>query len=211
VAKTLIRSADTIEIGGNVLSNVLVSTFNNKIDDQNYHETVDGLVGFDIFAGTLVDLNLSNSTMRIRDGATELPSISGGVPIIVSLTQGVPVVPMQLDGKVGVNATLDTGNPDIVLISRDVRDHGIAMVSLQGGGFLNSNAIIEGVGGQEDRVYCGTLDKITLGPLVYTGMSVCESYQQSLHDALVEFDFLKHFDYIFDYPRSEIIMIPHKD
>ncbi len=217
-AKSLVRLADTIAVGGNILYDAVVSTINETLDDKQYHETVDGLLGYDLFAGTQVALNLSNQTMRIQsaDGAATVPP--GGIPVVVDLSGERPVAPMKIDDKLDINALLDTGGYNFSIVSRQIRDHGVIMVSSEltengqqaDQGFLGGNRVIRGVGGDE-RVYCGTLDKIALGPLVYTGMAICESYQWNLHDGAIGFDFLRHFDYIFDYPHSTIIMIPHKE
>ena len=45
----------------------------------------------------------------------------------------------------------------------------------------------------------------------YVGWQFGESHGWSLHRGLVGFDFLKHFDYVFDYPHGIMYMIPHKD
>jgi hypothetical protein len=75
---------------------------------------------------------------------------------------------------------------------------------------LGGNSAIGGVGGYEITV-CGPLAKISVGPFHYTGTEACESRNWDLHQGLIGYDFLKHFDYIFDYPHGVMYMNPHKD
>jgi predicted aspartyl protease len=210
IAKMLVRRADTIELGGNSLSNVIVDTVNQTFSEENNNEKVDGFIGYDVFAATQVTLSLSNHTMQIVPGGNAVTPPAGSFPVTVDLSDDVPIVPVKLEDRFGINAMLDTGDPAAVVYSHDARNHGILMTSTHGMGFLNANAAVGGIGGDE-YMYCGTLQRITMGPIVYSGMDACESHNVSLHGGIVGFDFLKHFDYIFDYPHSEIVLIPHKD
>lgn len=208
--KTLLRRVDTFEIGGNVLSNVLVNTINRNFDDKTTGERVDGFVGYDLLAAAQVTLSLSNHTMQIAPAGTAASPPTGSYPVMVDLSNDVPVVPVKLEDRFPVDALLDTGNAAAVVYSHDARQHGILMTSTHEAGFLGANAAVSGVAGEE-FMYCGTLQKITMGPIVYTGMDACESRQTALHEGVIGFDFLKHFDYIFDYPHSQIVMTLHKD
>lgn len=204
---TLIRKADTIEIGGNTLSNIVISSLTDHY--YNPSEQFDGLMGFDIFAGAIVNLSLSGGTMQISDpsqGAASPPS--GWYPISPDLSTFVPRVPAKIDDKFDINALLDTGGSDLVLISSQVEGHGLTLLANRKG-FLGDNAAIGGVGGYEVTV-CGPLAKVTVGPFPYTGTEACESNNWSLHEGLIGYDFLKHFDYIFDYPHGVMYMMLHK-
>lgn len=214
------RTADKIDFGnGNVLSNVTVSTINQTIREGKFDQTIDGLIGFDLLAGARVSLDLAAHTMTIGPNDEAATAPSGGVVVNVDLSRDVPVVPMRLDDKLDVDATLDTGGIGITLISSKVRDRGVIMVSsvraagdpVGNEGFLGGNRTLEGVGGATERVYCGSLDKVSIGPFVYQNSAVCESAHQSLHDGYIGFDFLKHFNYIFDYRHGIIVMIPLHD
>ncbi len=209
--KTLVRTADTIDFGGNTLSNVTVDTINQSFDDDKFDERPVGLIGFDLFADALVHLDTSNQTITIQDPSTTLTPPPNSVPVTVDLSARVPTVPMMINGKADVNAELDTGNTFYVLVSKQLRDRGVAMaIDNSQVGYLASHIIIGGIGGDEE-VECGHLDQITLGPIVYQQASACESNSYGPHEALIGLDFLQHFDYIFDYQHSQIVMIPHKD
>jgi hypothetical protein len=68
----------------------------------------------------------------------------------------------------------------------------------------------EGIGGFSN-VECGQLDKLQLGPIVYTQAPACMGYSiygtsPSERDVLVGFDFLKHFNILFAYPASTLLL-----
>lgn len=210
VTKTLVRKADTVEIGGNTLSNVIVDTVNQKFDESQNNEQVDGLIGFDLFAGAIVDLSLSNHAIRILDPTTTADG-RGGYPLTPNLTEGVPEVPATIDGKLQVLALLDTGGLDFVELSSDVENHGVNLIVNSENTFLGGNAMVRGVGGGTEMVRCGPLARIQVGPFTYSEVEACESHDLTLHDGLIGFDFLKHFDFVFDYPHGVMYVIPHKD
>jgi predicted aspartyl protease len=207
VTKNLVRKADTVEIGGNTLSNVIVTSLNEHFNDDENNEAPVGLMGFDVFGGAIVDLSLSSGTMRIIDPSTgAAPAPEGGYPFSVDLATLQPRVPVKLDDKLEILATLDTGGSSLVLMSDQVEHHGINLLANRRYG---GNAIIGGVGGYE-LTTCGPLSRIAVGPFIYTGTEACESPNWPLHNGLLGFDFLKHFDYVFDYPHAVMYMIPHK-
>jgi hypothetical protein len=110
---------------------------------------------------------------------------------------------MVIDGKINVNALLDSGNPDAVLYSPD-------LVKKQHLNILGEEAYAGGVGGYE-IVRCGTLQNLAIGPIQYVGQGACESASFSGDDILVGFDFLKHFNIVFDYPQAQLILEPIKE
>jgi predicted aspartyl protease len=208
-AKTLVRKADTITIGGNTLSNVIVSSLNMSLEDKQNYENADGLIGFDLFAGAIIDMNLSAHSMRISDPANAADG-HGGYQMTPDLSDGVPVVPAKVNDKLAINAVLDTGGLDMVVLSNQVENHGVHLIVNQDNTFLNGNMRASGVAGDE-MMRCGPLSRIAVGPFTYTGLEACESPNWALSQGLVGFDFLKHFDYVFDYPHGVMYMIPHKE
>ena len=160
--KMRVRRAATIAIGGNTLSNVVVTTsrFDWVMDEQR----ADGLIGFPLMAGALVNLNTSDKLMTISDPATTPLDQAAGIPIRVDLSGTLPVVPMVIDDRVTVNALLDSGDgstvamsPQLVTkrhipmlasngmyLSRDDPDSGTAVES-----YVQSHIVAVGVGGEE--------------------------------------------------------------
>lgn len=179
--KTRLRRIKALTFGDTTLQNVLA--FSQKFDNDFY----DGLIGFDLFAGSIVRLNVYDSTMAILDPNTDL-SAEKGLPLTVDISQGIPLVPMTLNKSIPVNAMLDTGSPSIILFGPDL----IKKRHLQ---------TFDG---------CANIDTLSLGPIVYTGESACE-YGVAADNMLLGFDFLKHFDFVFDYPHGRMFMHPNKN
>ena len=114
-----LRRVDTIEMGGNTLSNMIVETidFNNAFADKDYRgldgKNYDGLIGYGLFAGAIVRIDLGASTMAIDDPASFDSSGEKGLPLLVDITGGIPSVPMMLDGSIAVKAYFDSGDPGL--------------------------------------------------------------------------------------------------
>ena len=208
-AKSTIYRADSFEIGGNKLSNVVMASVDEELD----REAPDGVIGFDLFGGAIVKLDTDAQQMTLLDPAQNPVDKNGGggVPVTVDLSTGTPQFPMKVNGNIDINATLDSGNFFYVLFGPDLRSrYGLRMLvdnSLIG--YFSSHVGIGGVGGY-DLGGCGHLDSVTLGPIVYQGAPACETHSFGGRDALVGFDFFKNFNYVFDYPEATIVFFPHK-
>jgi len=186
--KTDVGKIDTLEIGGNTLHDATVYFGPGEIEDK----APDGLMGFDLLAGAFVTIDFEKATLQIRDAGTVDALNIPGVRIGVDLSLGIPVTTMYVQGKTTtVNAILDTGSPRAVLISRDLpKTYGLHLASA-------------GVFGG-----CGTLDNMTLGPIVYDKPSACTT-NFDLHEALLGYDFLKGLSKLhFDYGRATMILTP---
>jgi len=187
---------DTIQIGGNTLRNVVCSYDPLSLD-------ADGVLGFDLFAGAIVHLDLDAQTLTLYDPSdTDFSALAKGLPLTVDMDDGVPTVPMMIDGRIPVRAMLDTGNPTYVLFGPDLidKDHLVT---------LSRSAVLKGVGGYE-AVDCGAFKSISLGPITYQRAPACQSKALEGHTILVGVDFLRHFNYWFDYPDSAVVLVPRR-
>lgn len=181
--KERVRSVTEMNFGNAALQNVLV--YSEDFERFGYRgldaQGYAGLIGADFFAGAIVKLDVYDSKMTIVDPNSDLSSATG-LPVFVDLSEGELTVPMTLDKSTMVNALLDTGNPGGILFSYDlVKKH-------------------EPFNPQT----------LTLGPIRYTvgswlGCCMGADY------ALLGYDFLKHFDYVFDYPHGRIFLTPNKN
>lgn len=187
--KTRVRKVQTIALGNSTLHNVVAfsQSFTSSQYGRDPRDQFDGLIGFDLFAGAIVKLNVYASTMAILDPSTDLSS-EKGLPITVDLSQGTPIVPMVLNKTTPVNAMLDTGSPGIVFFGPD-------LISKYHFKVFNG---------------CANIESLSIGPVVYAGQSACE-FGMPADYMLVGFDFLKHFDFIFDYPHARMFMTPNKN
>lgn len=221
VLRTRYRRVDKLTIGGNTLSNVIVAT--GGIDIFEDDERPDGLIGFPIMAGAIVHLNTSDKTMTIADPATATVDSSAGIPIRVDLSDQIPVVPMVIDGRVTVNAILDSGSggtvamsPQLVskrhipmlasngmYLSQDDPDSGSAIQN-----YIQSHIIVTGIGGPEVES-CSSVSSIALGPINYQSTYACTSPSIQGDNIIVGYDFLKNFDMLFDYHDGVLVLKPH--
>jgi len=204
IATDLLK-VDTIEVGGNVLSNVVVSA--NKAQFNGDDEKLDGLFGFAFLGGAVVEVNLSNQTMAIHEPQSSLDAYPG-VVVNPDLSDGTPVVPMKMDGTVDVNATFDMGSSFQVLFPHDLPAK-TGLKFLIDNSSAASHVTFSGVAGDENDE-CGNIDSMAVGPIVYSPLPACNTYSLSGRDVLVGFDFLKNFDFVFAYAQGKIVMTPHK-
>ncbi|MBV9269531.1 MAG: clan AA aspartic protease [Candidatus Eremiobacteraeota bacterium] len=197
--------ADTIEIGRNVLHNVVVGAGGQPIEK----EAPDGLMGFDLMAGAIVSVNLDDQTMTILDPKSNTVDRSNGITVAADLSNGTPNIPMKLNGNIDVNALLDSGAGTYVLYSTKLLNHGVRM--LVDDSQLASHMVFGGVGGGLEVGACGNLDKISVGPIVYQNAPACQVRGTvGERDIIVGLDFLKGFNLLFDYPESYLVLIPRK-
>ncbi len=185
---TRVRRVNSIALGGATLHNVLVYSQDFRAHDYRGLDWkgYDGLIGYDLFAGAIVKLDVYGSKLTILDPSTEIED-PRAISLLLDLSQGVPAIPMTLNKSIAVNAMLDTGNPGIVIISRDI--------------IKKYNVKIWG---------CGTVESLQIGPITYADQAACE-WSFPSNDVLLGYDFLKHFDYVFDYPHGRMFMTPNKN
>jgi predicted aspartyl protease len=203
-ARANVYRVATLALGSSVLHNVVVMTGLDEGVDRR--ERFDGFIGFDLLAGAIVEADLAHQTLRILDPAAVQPDTSKGLLVRVDLTTGSPRVAMTIAGRVPVLATLDSGDPFYVLFGRELisRDR---VSFFQDPGSLGNRLFFYGINGRETDD-CGKLASLELGPISYKPVPACASESFSHNDVLLGFDFLKAFNYVFDYPDGEILMTP---
>lgn len=181
------------------------------VDEDSFKEEgAVGLIGFDLLAGAIVELDLDRGTLRIMDPTKMQPDQSQGLVVHADLSDHHIRVPMKLNGKYDVIATLDSGNPINVLFSRDLieREH---LVFFSDPSQLGSTQYGGGVTKGEEIEHCGRLNSLSLGPIVYRPVPACDSPSFGRNEILVGLDFMKAFNYVFDYPDGIIVMSPRKN
>ncbi len=195
----------TLQIGGNTLSNVDASAVGEK------GLGADGLIGFPLLADTITTVNFANQTMQIQDPSTVHTGKLSGIHAIVALNEGTPKVPMKIDGRIHVSGYLDTGDPYLVLIPKSLvfKGHLTMLVDNTLAGYFRSHVAVAGVDGRYQIGDCGRIDSIALGKIVYQDPKTCETTSFIGYHALVGLDFLRQFKrIIFDYPKSRMIFVP---
>ncbi len=219
VIRTEITRVDALSIGGNTLHDVRVATGDfGWYEHQETNANHDGLIGYPLFAGAVVRLDTGGKTMTIADPQTATVDRSSGYAVLVDLSTQQPIVPVVIDGNINVNGLMDSGNATFVLISRDlVTQRHIPIVAagsynsddpLSKQTYYQSHMVIEGVGGREE-VPCSTISSIAIGPIDYQSTQACVSRTIGSDSIILGYDFLRQFDYVFDYREGLIMMKPH--
>jgi predicted aspartyl protease len=206
-AEANIYRVDTIAFGASTLHDVRITT---GLDERGgaTGERVDGLIGFDLLGGAIVDLDLDARTLRILDPSAVAPDPSQGIMLRVDLSSGQPRVPMTVGGSSPVLATIDSGNTFYVLFSSKlISESHVRFFSDPLS--LASRLEFVGVNGSEIDT-CGRLPSLELGSINYRPVPACESESMAHNEILVGFDFFKSFNYVFDYPEGEILVSARK-
>lgn len=187
-SKTDVGHAKTVQIGGNTLENSIVYF---GPDDFGDSEAPDGLLGFDVFGGTYVTLDVEHSTLRIEDSSAIDEASLPGIHVATDLSSGRPVLPVRVADKVLVRGMLDTGTPqDMWLTPAIVNLFELRYYTLK----------------RSDD--CGRIDSISVGSFVMKQPQACEMLAP-LRDAIVGLPFVKNFARItFDYPRALVTLVP---
>jgi hypothetical protein len=194
--------ADTVQLGGSTLHHV---HFYSGLSERWSSEGIVGLLGYDILAGTIADLNFDASTLRLYDPATQQADTSTGFVLHPDLSTAHIRIPMQIAGKYDVMATLDSGNPSEVLFSSYLVEHdGLPFrASFTGRGY--------GISGVGEVHRCGKLPSLSLGPITYQQPKACSSASFDRNEVLVGLEFMHAFNFVFDYPDDIVVMIPRRN
>ncbi len=198
---------ETLAIGPNTLHDLTVATGLEEREQREEH--IDGLIGFDLLAGAIVDLDLDASTVRLYDPASMAPDHTQGITLRIDLSGGSPAVAMIAGGRIPVNAIIDSGDSFFVAFSSQLVSRGRLKFFSRPDSLANELQFV-GVNGHETDA-CGSLESLELGPISYRPVPACMSASMSNNDVLVGFDFFKAFNYVFDYPDGEILLSPRKN
>jgi predicted aspartyl protease len=200
-AKANLFHIDTLAVGGSTLHDVVVSS---GLDEQDFaKEGAVGLIGFDLLAGTIAELNLDAKTLRLMDPAKVEPDKNAGMVVHIDLSTHHMRAPMRVDDRYDVMAMFDSGSPSDILFSRDlIKKNKVDFKPLGSG-------TIWGIGGAE-TASCGKLKPVTMGPIRYDARWACALDSFSRNEILVGLDFMRAFNYVFDYPDGIVVMTPRK-
>jgi predicted aspartyl protease len=195
--------AESISVGDNTLSNVVLAI---SPREPGEHGTIDGILGFDLLAGALVHVDLVKEVMEFGDPAQMMATVpKNGYAFSVNLSDGTPEVRIKV-GAASTRATFDTGNDFNVVLSENLTKTGRVV------GLLFSTIFFAGVDGiANEPASCYKLNEIVIGPFRYQNSLTCFGSERVFGSdgGLIGFDFLRHFDWTFDYSRSRLILAPN--
>jgi predicted aspartyl protease len=196
----------TVAIGGNTLHGVIAHRAAPMSGRDQREQTVsDGIIGFDVLASALVDVDLAKGNLTVLDPQENEPVIKGGAyAFTVDLSDFHPAVPIKLQNDVLSGVYLDTGNDFFVILPQ-------AMQKRHVGTFIDQE-IFSGIDGDgQYPAICVRLDEIQVGPFSYKGAPSCFAPNEAFGKTggLIGFDFLRHFNWTFDYAHSQLVLTPN--
>ena len=202
---------DTIGIGGSTLSNVLVTLTN----DETGGGTMDGIMGYDVLAGAVVNVNLVNKTLTVHNPDGYEAAVGQGAyafPLDLSIFHaGVPV---KVNDTVLPSVWIDTGDDFFVILPHELEKKTIALANTLNIGAFQFDQFVTfgGVDGEgSDRAKCVRLNEIQIGPYRYQKALSCFAPNDAFgaEGGLIGFDFLRHFNWTFDYPHGKLVLTPN--
>ena len=212
IAAQFTRLNDPIVVGKNTLSTVIVT-----MADGGFAGGVDGILGYDFLAGALVDVDTANATIRILDPSAMEPVVAqGAYAFTVNLTSRQPEIALKASG-VPTRAIFDTGDDYLAVLSDDLQRSGriVALndqIKLGGGQTIDYQIGFFGVDGPANvPARCSRLSQLDVGPYKYINVETCFASANVFgrDGGLIGFDFLKHFNWTFDYPESKLVLTPN--
>jgi len=212
VAAHFVRLSDPIVVGKNSLENVIVT-----LADGTFSEGINGILGYDFLAGALVDVDTANKTIRILDASKMEPVVApGAYAFTVNLASRQPEIALKASG-VQTRAIFDTGNDYLAVLSDDLQTSGriVALndkINLGGGAAVDYQIGFYGVDGPSNvPARCSRLSQLDVGPYKYQNVETCfvSAKVFGKNGGLLGMDFLKHFNWTFDYVDSKMVLTPN--
>jgi predicted aspartyl protease len=191
--------ADDLSIAGSVLHNVVMQESPSQFED------IDGILGYDVLAAAIVEVDIAGRTLSVFDPDKYKPAVAqNATEFTVDLTSRQPAMDIKIAGTTDIKPIFDTGNDLNVMLSEELRKSAKINPTITG------NIAFGGVDGtMVASVPCGRISQILIGPYRYENSSVCFATNVGPTDGLVGFDFLRHFNWTFDYPDGKLILTPN--
>ncbi len=210
--------ATTLKVGGNTLSNVILTVAPPapNPDAGSPQTVIDGILGYDFLAGALVDVDLAQKTIRVLDPSAMEPSVKAGAYAFpVNLASRQPEIALRIN-NVATRAYFDTGDDFLAILSDDLKSSGrvVALTDTlsAGGQTADYTMSFMGVDGPSQvPARCSRLNEIEVGPYRYQNVETCfgPSAVFGKNGGLIGIDFLRHFNWTFDYVESKLVLTPN--
>jgi predicted aspartyl protease len=207
-----IAHADSIGIAGSTLHNVLVTQTKGGGGGRG----LDGIMGYDVLADAVVSVNLVNKTITINDPASyEAPVSKGAYAFPVDLSNFHAGVPVKVNDIVLPSVWIDTGDDFFVIFPHELEKKAVALsntVTIAKAITVETTVYFGGVDGSgAEPARCVRLNEIQIGPYRYQKALSCFAPNDAFgsEGGLIGFDFLRHFNWTFDYPHGKVILSPN--
>jgi hypothetical protein len=216
--------ARELKVGDATLHNVVVQRINAP------NSKLDGVLGYDFFAGAIVDVNLQASQLKIEDPVTTtVTPASSDYAFPIDLTDHTPVISMTLPSGAVAHPAFASDLSGFMLLSQALRDSG----KINGDPVSNDrNAAIGGYGasgapievtlanfgfvawnGVASTGRCISVPQMSVGPYTYENPPVCMGSASIFgnNGGQIGMDFLRHFNWVVDYPHQRFVLSPSGD
>jgi hypothetical protein len=212
VGGDLVRVKD-LTIGSNVLHNVIVTKSRGKSLLE-----LDGILGYDFLANALVDVDLVGLKLTILDPKQFAPTVEKtAYAFPVDLTTRHAAVHITVGNGVDANPDFDTGASFSVLLSDSLLRSGkivplTSTITLSNGMVVEQRTFLGGVDGSGAELEpCSRIGRMQIGPFRYENAPLCFGSGRVFGDngGLIGFDFLRHFNWTFDYPDGKLVLTPN--
>ena len=195
----------TIAVGGNTLHDVIGLEAPPLVGGEREDTTMDGIIGFDMLATALVDVDLATEKLTILDPKENQPVVKAGAYAFpLDLSEFHAGVPLKLQNDVLPSVWLDTGNSFFVILPHAMQERHV--------GTVTDHALFGGVDGVgQYPADCVRFNVIQIGPYRYEHALSCFAPNEAFGKSggLIGFDFLKHFNWTFDYSRGQLVLTPN--
>jgi hypothetical protein len=209
VVRSTLARVDALGMGGSTLHDVIVQHGARGFGD------IDGIIGYDVLAGAVVDVDLKANKLTISDpSGFDVQPKQGAYAFPVDLSDFHAGVPMKIKDDVLPSVWLDTGDDYFVILPHELEKRTVALnatISIAGIEFPNQ-VYFGGVdGGAAEPAKCVRLNEIQVGPYRYQKALSCFAPNDAfgLDGGLIGFDFLRHFNWTFDYPHGRVVLTPN--
>jgi hypothetical protein len=200
-----------LAFGDSVLHDVIVQAGSKG----KWSSGLDGILGYDFLANAIVDVDLPQQRLTILDPERFAPKIEkGAFAFPIDLTTETPAIAISAAGA-SARPILDSGNSFGVVVSNALHESGkIASFAadLNRGGWESEHVRFLGVdGAASSPAQCERIGEMKIGPYRYAYAPLCFGDPQVFGDegGLIGFDFLRHFNWTFDYPDEMLVLTPN--
>jgi hypothetical protein len=211
--ETELVSVDQLKIGNNVLRNVIFERAHNDAFKE-----FDGIIGFDVLAKAIVDVDIRGHKMTILDPAKYEAHVQKDAAVLpVDLTSRQPAVEITIGKGFPAYPLLDTGNDYLLLLSYTLSKSGkisgpVASIPF-GADSITQRSAVGGTAQSRETAPCIRPFRIMIGPIPYENGLTCFADPRTFgpDGGIIGFDFLRHFNWTFDYPHQRLILTPNGD
>jgi hypothetical protein len=212
----------TLQIGQSALHDVVVEKMNAP------NSKFAGVLGYDFFAHAIVNVNVAKQQLQIEDPRTYKPQMpAGSFTFPVDLTSDVPAIALTLPSGAIAHPVLDSDLSGFMMLSQALYDSGkISGPQLT----QEASFIFDGAGAAFDPVVssssrmaytswnatstsgtCISVHSVSVGPYAYQEPPVCLGGTNVFGDdgGSIGLDFLRHFNWVIDYPHEQFTLAPN--